>query len=243
MLEYKRIIKKRGRKVTYMKIIASDFDNTFFVKDEDILKKNIEEVKRFIDEGNIFIIITGRSFTNIKKEIKKNKMSYNYLVCQDGANIFDKDDNCLVSNYLPISKNKKITDYLEKEQIEYSYESAFNDFDIQKNATKITITLKPTDKKMEILEKVKRLAKVYAYVSSKHINIIDSKVNKSTALAFLIKEKYIDDSVIVIGDDINDYEMMKDYNGVVMKKHDPILDDLHKEEIESVNQYIKLLKK
>ena len=226
-----------------MKIIASDFDNTFFVKDEDVLKENIEEVKRFIAAGNIFIIITGRSFTNIKKEIKKNNMSYSYLVCQDGANIFDKDDNCLISNYLPLNKNKILTDYLEKEKIDYSYESAFNDNDVQKNATKITITLKQTDNKKEILENIKKQANVYAYVSSKHINIIDSKVNKSKALAYLIKENYIDDSVIVIGDDINDYEMMKDYNGVVMKKHDPILDNLNKEEIESVNQYIKLLKK
>lgn len=226
-----------------MKIIASDFDNTFFVKDEDVLKENIEEVKRFIAAGNIFIIITGRSFTNIKKEIKKNNMSYSYLVCQDGANIFDKDDNCLISNYLPLNKNKILTDYLEKEKIDYSYESAFNDNDVQKNATKITITLKQTDNKKEILENIKKQANVYAYVSSKHINIIDSKVNKSTALAYLIKENYIDNSVIVIGDDINDYEMMKDYNGVVMKKHDPILDNLNKEEIESVNQYIKLLKK
>jgi len=225
-----------------MKIIASDFDNTFFVKDEELLKENIEEVKRFIEDGNIFIIITGRSFTNIKKEIIKNNISYSYLVCQDGANIFDKNDNCLISNYLPLNKNKKITEYLEKKQIDYSYESAFNDNDIQSNATKITITLKPTDNKVEILENIKKQANVYAYVSSKHINIIDSKINKSTALGYLIKENYIDDSVIVIGDDINDYEMLKDYNGVIMKKHDPILNDLNKEEIDSVNQYIKLLK-
>ena len=226
-----------------MKIIASDFDNTFFVKDEATLKENIEEVKKFISDGNIFIIITGRSFTNIKKEIMKNEISYSYLVCQDGANIFDKNDICLISNYLPLNKNKKITEYLKKEQIDYSYESAFNDYDNQNNATKITITLKPTDNKTEILENIKKKANVYAYVSSKHINIIDSKVNKSTALAYLIKKKYIDDSVVVIGDDINDYEMMKDYNGVVMKKHDPILNNLNKEEIESVNKYIKLLKK
>ena len=56
-----------------MKVIASDFDNTLFVKDEDNMKKNIEAVDNFINEGNIFIIITGRSFTNIKKDLSIDK--------------------------------------------------------------------------------------------------------------------------------------------------------------------------
>ena len=44
-----------------MKILCSDFDNTLYFKD-DILKtaKNIESVRNFIAQGNIFCIITDK---------------------------------------------------------------------------------------------------------------------------------------------------------------------------------------
>ena len=49
----------------------------------------------------------------------------------------------------------------------------------------------------------------------------------------LIKE------IEVIGDDINDFEMLSNYKGVVMEKHDPILDKLNKKSVTSVHSFIE----
>lgn len=224
-----------------MKVIACDFDNTFYVKDEKIFKENIKTVDEFIKAGNIFIIITGRSNTNIYKVIQEHNIKYSYLVCQDGANIFDTNNNCIKTNLLDNNKSEKIEEYLIKNNIEYHYESAYNDEDNIKKANKITVCLKETDDKIKLLEEIKRLTDIYAYISSRHINIIDSYVNKSTAIDYLIKSNIINENITVIGDDINDYEMLSKYHGVIMKKHDLILDTLKKEEIISVNEYIKEL--
>ena len=57
-----------------MQIIASDFDNTiFFLKDEEKNAKNIAAIRKFIELGNKFIIITGRNYSDLKKDLKKYK--------------------------------------------------------------------------------------------------------------------------------------------------------------------------
>ena len=45
----------------------------------------------------------------------------------------------------------------------------------------------------------------------------------------------------MIGDNDNDYEMLKEFPGAVMKHHHKILDELGKEEYESLSDYIEEL--
>ena len=51
-----------------MKILVSDFDKTFFT---DEIKENVELVSKFMEEGNKFIIATGRPLYLLKPELKK----------------------------------------------------------------------------------------------------------------------------------------------------------------------------
>lgn len=223
-----------------MRVIASDFDNTLYVKDDIEMQKNIDSVKRFIEDGNVFMIITGRSFTNIKKVLTELGIPYSFLVCQDGANIFDKDDNCIKSTLLDKNKSLTVEKYMKESNLDYSYESAFNDNDTIDNAVKITVTLSGLEDAKEELNKIIDNTKVsiYAYVSSKHINIIDDYVNKSYALNYLKNNNFIRSNIEVIGDDINDFEMLSNFDGVVMEKHDPILDKLNKKSVTSVHSFL-----
>ena len=51
-----------------MKILASDFDNTvFFSDDQQKTQKNVNAIRDFITQGNIFCLITGRTYMEIKK--------------------------------------------------------------------------------------------------------------------------------------------------------------------------------
>lgn len=240
MVKLKGKLTKKTQKGENMRVIASDFDNTLYVKDEIEMKKNISSVKKFINNGNIFMIITGRSFSNIKKVLTELDIPYSYLICQDGANIFDKDDNCIKSTLLNKNKSQILEKYMKENNLDYSFESAFNDDDIIDNAVKITVTLSGMEDAKKVLEEIKENTKVsfYGYVSTKHINIIDDYVNKSYALNYLKDKNYINNKIEVIGDDINDFEMLSNFDGVVMETHDQILDKLNKRNVSSVHSFI-----
>ena len=78
-----------------MKILASDFDNTIYLDDKEETKKNIESIRKFVSFGNIFCIITGRNYIDLKKILIEENIPYTYLVCEDGAKIFNSMDYCL----------------------------------------------------------------------------------------------------------------------------------------------------
>ena len=57
-----------------MKILASDFDNTLYIKNENELNKNILALKKYLSKGNLFCIITGRSYTSVKKLLNNQEL-------------------------------------------------------------------------------------------------------------------------------------------------------------------------
>ena len=74
------------------KIIFSDYDQTFYVSDEDIEKNKIA-VKEFKSRGNIFVIATGRSYLDFYKKLNQYNFDYDYVILNHGATILDKNDN------------------------------------------------------------------------------------------------------------------------------------------------------
>ena len=92
-----------------MKILASDFDNTiYYLDDEEKNKKNIEAIKKFVSYGNIFCIITGRNYTDLKTYLNKYDIPYTYLICEDGAKIFNNVDYCLHTILLSPKETERI---------------------------------------------------------------------------------------------------------------------------------------
>ena len=82
-----------------MKLLVSDYDGTFN-EDKSLSKinDNIDAVKRFMGNGNLFAFATGRSFYSIKGETSRYKIPYDYLICNNGSAIFDRDDNLIFQN-------------------------------------------------------------------------------------------------------------------------------------------------
>ena len=87
------------------KMIVSDYDQTFYINDEDIEKNKIA-VNEFRNKGNIFVIATGRSYDDFMKKKNEYNIEYDYLIINHGATILDKDDNIIF--------NKKITNLIKK---------------------------------------------------------------------------------------------------------------------------------
>ena len=120
-----------------MQIIASDFDNTIYYEGkEELNKKNIEAIRNFIKQGNIFIIITGRNYTRLKKTLNENDIPYTYLVCEDGAKIFNSVDFCIDSTFLDEEEIVKVKNVLEELNVDYYLDDGYNETEYHKDCVK-----------------------------------------------------------------------------------------------------------
>lgn len=208
------------------KIIFSDYDKTFYLNDDDLVK-NIDAVKRFQKAGNKFVIATGRSYPDYVDKMLHHQVPYDYLMLNHGSQILSKDLQVIKSDYLEASVVSKIY------EIASGYESVyqillFDDFKrhqelITENVTKIMIKSNSLEEAIEMNDLFNKThefnAKSYKLISGDHwlIEIISGDTNKSRAIEHLLEYEQIpEEAVYTIGDASNDVEMIKRFNGFGM---------------------------
>ena len=189
-----------------MNLLVTDFDGTFY---DNNYNKNIELIKKY---SNIdFVIATGRNIKSLKEDLK---IGCKYYICNDGGYILDSNYNLIYRNYIDKSTIEKIYSRI----IELGYNDYFFDNiemfskEIIDNINKISIKIKDDNTEENIKYLLKNLDDVYAYISTNWINILSVDSKKSNAIDFILNLKSYD-NIYVIGNDINDYDMLKKYNG------------------------------
>ena len=193
-----------------MNLIVTDFDGTFYDKNYD---KNIELIKKY---NNIdFVIATGRNFTSLKKDLKIN---CKYYICNDGGYILDNNYNLLYRN----SINKETIKTIHSRIIELGYDYFFDNIntfskDIVNNINKISIKIKDNNAEEDMKYILNELNDVYAYISTNWINILSIDSKKGNAIDYISKLNNYK-NIYVVGNDINDYDMLKKYNGYFISK-------------------------
>ena len=232
-----------------MKVLATDFDKTFFPDDIITLEENIQKMKIWRKKGYLFVIATGRNFPFLLIDLEKYNISFDYAICNDGGKIYNKDGKCLFSKDIPLKCNKQILSTVKKDPNTFDYfidsgNGLIKDENILANA----IIIKPIDisKAYLLLDKiVKENPEVHGYISDNWINITEKTVNKMTGLNNFLKMLAIDKkNLYTIGDNLNDYQMITTFNGAIMEEHDPSLDNLPNLKYKSVALYIEdILKK
>ena len=205
------------------KILVSDYDQTFYLNDEDI-EKNKKSVENFRKQENIFIFATGRSYFDFMNKAERYKLKWDYLIINHGATILDKNNN-IISNYTidnDVIKNIKKDLEIEK-AIKYfccnleNSRTNFNDKDLTK------IHAKYEKNKAEQINSL--INKKYAefvncyFVSGNAVEIISNKTCKSNAIEEIVQiEKVNRENIFTIGDGYSDIEMIKNYNGYCMEE-------------------------
>lgn len=221
-----------------MKLLATDYDGTFKSNLKN-LKININKVNKFMEDGNRFVIITGRSFKQIEPEIKKYNIKYNYLICNNGLIVFDKNNKIINCNLLP------------QDDLEFVYFSLLNWNSVKK--IEVYNRLTSTQQLKEILEihgvfydefSASNYKKNLEYVR-KHLHCYQDKnnlfisldLNKSDSIKFLQQKENLDkEQIFTVGDGLNDLEMLLEFNGYKMLKCDkrllfkkiPTIPEIHK---------------
>lgn len=225
-----------------MKIIASDFDKTLFVDDEKIVIDNVESINNFIKQGNIFILVTGRLYSDIKTLLNKYNIKYNYLICEDGTKIFNNLDYSIKDYLLPKEKILQIKEILKKYNLEYYLDDGYNITNNEDDCIKINVKITDRNLFEEVLKEIKENVDVYAYLSKSFLNITDSATSKAIGLNYLIANENLNkEDLYVIGDDVNDIEMIEEFNGYVMKDHSPELDNTSKKEFDTFTEFVNYI--
>jgi HAD superfamily hydrolase (TIGR01484 family) len=225
-----------------MKILVSDFDKTLF--DKNYLN-NIKAVNDFVSKGNLFIIATGRHIPHLLEDLRNVK--YSYLICNDGAVIYDKNLCCVYRKDIDNETTREITEYIKPE-----IGDTINDWyiDTTKKLTKdlnnginaIVMVMKDINKSKDLLKRIlERYSNVHGYISERHINIRALGTSKSMAIKHLIDKENIDkSSVYTVGDMINDLDMIEAYNGYCMANS---IEEIKSKCINTVNSVEELVEK
>ena len=212
------------------KVLVVDYDRTLFINNSDMLN-NINSINKFRENGNIFIIATGRTYNSLKKEIDKYNIEYDYLILNHGSLVIKKDKSTLF--HYKIDKNIlfDITNYLSKykpKSVMYSYYTEDTNDINNPDISKITIVFQKdieTFKKvmMDIVKKYNNKLNIY-FTQNYEIEIISKETNKSRAIDLLMKKaNFKIDNIYTIGDSYTDIDMINDYNGSCMEKSIDIL--------------------
>ena len=226
------------------KIIFSDYDQTFYVSDEDIEKNKIA-VKEFKSKGNIFVIATGRSYLDFNKKLNQYNFDYDYVILNHGATILDKNDNAFCNFSIKNEVIKSIKNDLNLEKSISSFCCSFLESRVDfehKDLTKINVKYNTKEEAIYVNDVInnKYSKFVNSYViSSNSVEIISSEINKSKAIELLLNKLNLkNEDIYTIGDGYSDIEMVRDYNGYAMKESVNELKDVAKGEVESVSDLI-----
>lgn len=220
------------------KLLASDYDGTLKTNLEN-LYINIKAINKFREYGNKFAIVTGRSYLSIKKEICKYNIEYDYLSCNNGLVIFDNKDNIINANKIPLDSLEVINDILTNETnineifLYDTYDQAYTINDI----IEVYVNLKNVKTAKKIKNLIEdELENINCYNFKNHLFIGENK-NKSNAVSFIQNLENIDlSNVYTVGDDLNDIEMLENFNGYKMSnsniklffKNIPTTKEVHK---------------
>ena len=179
----------------------------------------------------------------IKSDLTRLNVPYTYLVCADGAMILDSTDYCLLKINLEKEIVEKVVNILKENGYEPYLEDGYNITTNTSDCIKVA-SLYATDKEsaIKISKQIASELNVYAYASRKHININNIKNDKEQALIRLAEVANLNpNNFYVIGDDVNDYEMLKKFNAAIVERHNPMLDKINLPVYKTLSDYIEYI--
>lgn len=224
-----------------MKLVVSDFDDTFNID----LNDSIESANKFMKQGNLFVIATGSSYQSYLDKVNNKSFKPSYLVLNHGS-IIMKSGTIIYQYYVP----NKITDLIYRDIIHSNYINYF--FCNQNNRMASTVldktlkihieyrnSIEANSMKKYFQNKYGKFITVYSIYETR-IEIVSNKSSKINAINKIIElEKINKDCVYTVGDSYSDLEMIKMFNGYAMKGSVPELKEFAKKEINSVSELIK----
>jgi HAD superfamily hydrolase (TIGR01484 family) len=224
-----------------MRIAVSDYDGTL-CKNGIVSIEDIEAINAWRETGNLFGIATGRDLSLITYCISQWNIPFDFLICVNGAILYDDKLNLLRSINIPDALVKETllhpaarasmhyqlcTDGVNKIYIQ-NPDSYFNSLDvtyesityeqalIQNNLQQISLAYTT---KEELIERACALSNAFGdrlclNINNVFIDINEKSVNKLKGiLDILAIKRWPAEGLLVIGDEENDIPMIRRFKG------------------------------
>lgn len=198
-----------------MKMLVSDYDNTFHIKDED-MELNVKKANEFMKD-NLFVIATGRSYESYMEAKEKFNINSHYIIINHGATIL-KGNDVIYNKAIDNDVKENLIDDLEINNIDYYHcYKGLDEVEItEDDINKILIVYKDHDTAVKIRQLIKdkyaNELKNFHFTTYNSVEVVSADVDKAYAVDYIYNiEK--PDKLYVIGDNHNDYLMIKNYNG------------------------------
>lgn len=219
-----------------MNILVSDYDGTFYTDEHNIII-NCEKVEKFIKEGNLFVLSSGRSLKSIMGKVNEYNIPFSYLSCSDGSFLFDENRSmhfAYTMSHEVKNEFKELEELNRHKRLEYTYpDDYYTEYDKFKILGSLAFTIDEDKINKEFLDTFEKLKKehteyqydVYGYDGVYYYLIRPHGVNKSSPIIYL-EEKYEipRENIYTIGDNTNDKELIRDYNGYRIGNNKDIID-------------------
>lgn len=229
-----------------MRLFVFDVDGTIIDYDQNIKSETIESINNLLRCGESVAIASGRPFPGVKKYLSLFVEGNKYAICSNGASIYDFDGNLLFKDGLPISLLNEMYLDFEKSPLNlnvfaffdnyvayYKYdewierELRLNDalpYDLNKInynkdmlIDKIIVGGDPENSKQTVIKK--EICDKYHVVRSSifFIDIMNKGIDKASGVSKLAEIINVNQKdIYTFGDALNDYLMIKNFNGIAM---------------------------
>ncbi|MFV0479294.1 MAG: HAD family hydrolase [Anaerorhabdus sp.] len=220
-----------------MKVLASDYDGTLKVNDQ-LSDKDIETIKKWQKGGNWFGVVTGRSPVTIKEEMKLWQLEPDFLICNNGGVILNRNYEVLEISRIPDDTAASLLDYIEttassevvvnngvqraKKQVGKDDVAALEVEKIKQagGIAQIVVWFSTQDKVKEVADYINKeySAVVEAFMNIKCIDIVPKGCNKGVGLEKIAEIYDIPlNSIYTIGDAFNDLPMLKIFTSATLE--------------------------
>lgn len=207
------------------KLLVSDFDGTLY-QDFATTKRNLKAVKKFREEGNLFVIATGRSLFHLREKLKEFPFTFDYLILNHGAVLVDSQFNPIDISYFSKELVAEILNFVAKKEVLtirlHTWEKEID----QVEDGIVKIMLEFTNKELalsiaqELNQQFPHQIVCYALPGVRDIlvEVLVANVNKLNQINTILKlEDMKEDAVLTVGDGENDRGMIEAFDGYWIK--------------------------
>ncbi|MDO4466438.1 MAG: HAD-IIB family hydrolase [Bacillota bacterium] len=222
------------------KLVATDYDGTLKYTNV-VLEEDKQAIQKWKQEGNLFVIDTGRSMESISEQASKYDLPVDYFITNNGGMVFNKDKEVLFSSYLDNETSFSIIEYIKTIPGVVSYvvndgiirhrivlddsleekrypglEPDLSEEEVLKmgNYAQIVISMDTMEQAASLSKKINEMYSntIVAYGNKYVVDVVVKGISKATGLQFVVDyEKINMEDVYPIGDADNDIALME-YN-------------------------------
>ncbi len=217
-----------------MSILVSDYDGTFDKNISDI-KLNCNAITSFIKKGNTFILSSGRSYKSLLNKVNSHDIPYNFLATCDGSYLYDSNGNLLLSHSMDhnvISEVITLSENSKCKRIDFAYAKDYSSqYVASENISCLALVIDEKDLSSDFFQKFNQLKEnnpfydynYYGYNGIFYFMVKCKGLSKSSPINFLRNKLSIPkNEIYTIGDNLNDLEMIGDFNGFAISNDETL---------------------